>query len=272
MPTATSVRAMCSSSCSSTSAATSTTGIPRSSTHSRRIDGWSRSTTSASPERRAGRRTRLRRWPTTRFRSSKHWTFSRSICSASRLAASSRKRLRSSARSCCGVSCWRPQHHRVLLGYTAGRRRSFAQSEGRKRVRRGTSLSSLPLRTRVARQAGKRQRASSEEAQGTETNRRRGRPVRRSTTPPARGVFLSGDTVNAIALRHGRTPAQVLLRWCIQCDIPVIPKSTHRERMAENSQVFDFALSDEEMAQLDELDRTGAPIARSSGLVVRRRG
>jgi diketogulonate reductase-like aldo/keto reductase len=76
-------------------------------------------------------------------------------------------------------------------------------------------------------------------------------------SPLGTGRHLSSDTVNSIAQRHGRTPAHVLLRWCIQRDIPVIPKSTHRERIAENSQVFDFALSDEDMAQLDELDRTG---------------
>ena len=54
-----------------------------------------------------------------------------------------------------------------------------------------------------------------------------------------------------------RTPAQVLLRWCLEREIPVIPKSTHRDRIAENAQVFDFKLTDEDMARLDELDRTG---------------
>ena len=76
-------------------------------------------------------------------------------------------------------------------------------------------------------------------------------------SPLGTGRHLSSDAVNSIAQRHGRTPAQVLLRWCIQRNIPVIPKSTHRERIAENSQVFDFALSNEDMAQLDKLDRTG---------------
>jgi 2,5-diketo-D-gluconate reductase A len=71
------------------------------------------------------------------------------------------------------------------------------------------------------------------------------------------GRHLTSDTAVQIAQRHGRTPAQVLLRWCVQRDIPVIPKSTHRERIAENAQLFDFALSDEDMAQLDALDRTG---------------
>jgi 2,5-diketo-D-gluconate reductase A len=63
--------------------------------------------------------------------------------------------------------------------------------------------------------------------------------------------------VRAIASRVGRTPAQVLLRWCVQRDIPVIPKSTHRERIEENSGIFDFSLAEEDMASLDDLDRTG---------------
>ena len=60
-----------------------------------------------------------------------------------------------------------------------------------------------------------------------------------------------------IAERVGRTPAQVLLRWCLQRDALVIPKSTHRERIEENARLFDFTLSDEDMAALDALDRTG---------------
>jgi 2,5-diketo-D-gluconate reductase A len=63
--------------------------------------------------------------------------------------------------------------------------------------------------------------------------------------------------VNQIASRIGRTPAQVLLRWCLQHDLIVLPKSTHRERIAENAQIFDFTLSDSEMAELDSLDQTG---------------
>jgi len=59
-------------------------------------------------------------------------------------------------------------------------------------------------------------------------------------SPLGTGRHLPSDTVSSIAERHGRTPAQVLLRWCIQCDIPVIPKSTHRERIAENNRVFAF--------------------------------
>ena len=57
--------------------------------------------------------------------------------------------------------------------------------------------------------------------------------------------------------RVGRTPAQVLLRWCLQRGTIVLPKSTHRERIEQNAQIFDFTLSDDEMATLDALDTTG---------------
>src|SRR5262245_36204794 len=75
-------------------------------------------------------------------------------------------------------------------------------------------------------------------------------------SPLGTGRHLSSDTVVQIARRHGRTPAQVLLRWCIERGIPVIPKSTHRERIAENAEVFDFELAAEDLAELDALDRT----------------
>jgi diketogulonate reductase-like aldo/keto reductase len=75
-------------------------------------------------------------------------------------------------------------------------------------------------------------------------------------SPLGTGRHLSNETVNRVAKRVGRTPAQVLLRWCLQYDLPVIPKSTHRERIHENAQIFDFALSKEDMAQLDALDQT----------------
>src|SRR5438034_6894622 len=76
-------------------------------------------------------------------------------------------------------------------------------------------------------------------------------------SPLGTGRHLTSETVARIARRHGRTPAQVLLRWCIERGIPVIPKSTHRERIAENAQLFDFRLSDKNIAELDALDRTG---------------
>jgi 2,5-diketo-D-gluconate reductase A len=75
-------------------------------------------------------------------------------------------------------------------------------------------------------------------------------------SPLGTGRHLNNKTVRKIADRAGRTPAQVLLRWCVQHDLPVIPKSTHRERIVENADIFGFALSDEDMAGLDALDET----------------
>jgi 2,5-diketo-D-gluconate reductase A len=75
-------------------------------------------------------------------------------------------------------------------------------------------------------------------------------------SPLGTGQHLSSTTVKRVAQRVGRTPAQVLLRWCLQHDVPVISKSTHRERIGANAQIFDFALSAEDMAELDALDRT----------------
>lgn len=71
------------------------------------------------------------------------------------------------------------------------------------------------------------------------------------------GRHLSNETIKGLAQRIGRTPSQVLLRWCLQHDLSVIPKSTRRERIAENARIFDFELSDADMAELDSLDRTG---------------
>ena len=76
-------------------------------------------------------------------------------------------------------------------------------------------------------------------------------------SPLGTGRHLTDSQVAAIAQSTGRTPAQVLIRWCVQRGLPVIPKSTRRERIAENADVFDFTLSDADMAALDALDQTG---------------
>jgi len=75
-------------------------------------------------------------------------------------------------------------------------------------------------------------------------------------SPLGTGQHLANKTVNQVAQQLRRTPAQVLLRWCLQHDVPVIAKSTHRERIQENAELFDFALSGEDMARLDALDQT----------------
>jgi diketogulonate reductase-like aldo/keto reductase len=75
-------------------------------------------------------------------------------------------------------------------------------------------------------------------------------------SPLGTGRHLGDDRVRQIADRLGRTPAQVLVRWCLQRDLVVLPKSTRRERIEQNAQVFDFTLSDNDMAALDALDTT----------------
>jgi 2,5-diketo-D-gluconate reductase A len=76
-------------------------------------------------------------------------------------------------------------------------------------------------------------------------------------SPLGTGRHLSNRTVRHIAGQIGRTPAQVLLRWGLQRGLVVIPKSTNRDRIKANAEVFGFALSEQEMAALDALDRTG---------------
>jgi 2,5-diketo-D-gluconate reductase A len=76
-------------------------------------------------------------------------------------------------------------------------------------------------------------------------------------SPLGTGAVLGDPVVAGIADRLGRSPAQVLLRWCVQRGIPVVTKSTHRDRIAENARVFDFELSDRDLEDLDAIDRSG---------------
>jgi 2,5-diketo-D-gluconate reductase A len=76
-------------------------------------------------------------------------------------------------------------------------------------------------------------------------------------SPLDRGRALAHQRVVEIARRLGRTPAQVLLRWSIQHDVPVIPKSSRRDRIQSNAEIFDFALEPDDMRALDDLDTTG---------------
>jgi 2,5-diketo-D-gluconate reductase A len=80
--------------------------------------------------------------------------------------------------------------------------------------------------------------------------------VLESYSPLEQGRVVDDPTVGALAKRLDRTPAQVLLRWGVQKDTIVIPKSSRRERIVENSQIFDFELSEDDMRTLDSLDRT----------------
>jgi diketogulonate reductase-like aldo/keto reductase len=75
------------------------------------------------------------------------------------------------------------------------------------------------------------------------------------------GSTLADPVIGDIARAHGKTPAQVMLRWGLQHGRSVIPKSTKPNRIAENINVFDFKLSAEEIAAIDGLDtgRRGGP-------------
>ena len=68
------------------------------------------------------------------------------------------------------------------------------------------------------------------------------------------GIFTD-PTIAAIGEKYGKTNGQVILRWLLQRGIVAIPKSVHKERMEENFDVFDFELSDEDMATMAGLDK-----------------
>lgn len=70
-----------------------------------------------------------------------------------------------------------------------------------------------------------------------------------------RGGMFDLPELKVIGEKHGKTAAQIILRWHLQRGIVVIPKSTHIERMEENFNVFDFVLSDEEMQMIAALDK-----------------
>lgn len=70
-----------------------------------------------------------------------------------------------------------------------------------------------------------------------------------------RGGLFTEKTLAGIAAKYGKTVAQVVLRWELQRGIVVIPKSVHKERMRENFDVFDFSLSEEDMAVIAGLDQ-----------------
>lgn len=77
-------------------------------------------------------------------------------------------------------------------------------------------------------------------------------------SPLGRGHgLLDRPEVAAIAVAHGCTPAQVVLRWHVQLGIVVIPKSVHPERIRENADVFGFELTQDEMSTLSALDGPG---------------
>jgi 2,5-diketo-D-gluconate reductase A len=92
-----------------------------------------------------------------------------------------------------------------------------------------------------------------------------------SYSPLGHGDVLEDRTIAQIATVHGKSPAQVTIRWHLEQGLIAIPRSIHAERLKENFDVFDFELSEEEMRQIAGLDkgeagRTGSNPATASFL------
>jgi methylglyoxal/glyoxal reductase len=74
-------------------------------------------------------------------------------------------------------------------------------------------------------------------------------------SPLSRGRFLDDPVLAKIAEQHGKTPAQVILRWHLQNQIIPIPKSVTTSRLRENADIFDFQLSQKELEEINELNK-----------------
>jgi diketogulonate reductase-like aldo/keto reductase len=104
-----------------------------------------------------------------------------------------------------------------------------------------------------------------DQAKLTEACRKRGL-IFTAYCPLGRGRLLRDPVLADIAARKGRPLAQIALRWLVQQgNIIPIPRSSNAARMAENLDVFDFALSDDEMQQIAELKRPDGRIADPAG-------
>ena len=77
----------------------------------------------------------------------------------------------------------------------------------------------------------------------------------RGGSSPFRAGRLDHPVLAGVAARHGKTPAQIIVRWHLQHAVAVIPKSARRERIVANADVFDIQLNDEEMSAVDALSR-----------------
>ncbi|MEE8824621.1 aldo/keto reductase [Lentilactobacillus sunkii] len=73
-------------------------------------------------------------------------------------------------------------------------------------------------------------------------------------SPLGGGKSLSNPVINELAKKYGRSAAQIILRWEWQRDIITVVKSTHEKRIVENSDIFDFKISDEDIQRINELD------------------
>lgn len=76
-----------------------------------------------------------------------------------------------------------------------------------------------------------------------------------SYSPLGSGAVLDNPAIAEIARKHGKTPAQAIIRWHLQEGLVVIPKSTHADRIRANIEVFDFSLDEDDMKKIGTLDR-----------------
>lgn len=74
-------------------------------------------------------------------------------------------------------------------------------------------------------------------------------------SPIMKGKVVDIPVLKALAAKYGKTPVQIVLRWDIQTKVVTIPKSVTPERIVSNADIFDFELSDEDMAKIDRLDK-----------------
>jgi 2,5-diketo-D-gluconate reductase A len=89
--------------------------------------------------------------------------------------------------------------------------------------------------------------------------------VTEAWAPLARGGLLDEPALDAVAARHGVTPAQVVIRWHIERGVVLFPKSTSLDRLRENADVFGFALDDDDRAAIAGLE-TGVRTGRDPDL------
>ncbi|XP_054158804.1 9,11-endoperoxide prostaglandin H2 reductase-like [Oppia nitens] len=75
-------------------------------------------------------------------------------------------------------------------------------------------------------------------------------------SPLGRGRLVDDPTVQSVATKHNKTGSQVLIRYQLQKGVAAIPKSTRKERMSQNLQVFDFSLTEEDMTVLNSMSTT----------------
>ncbi len=78
--------------------------------------------------------------------------------------------------------------------------------------------------------------------------------VTQAWSPLGRGTILTNPILEKIAKKHGKSPAQIVLRWHLQSGVAFIPKSVHEARIKQNIDIYNFSLTAEEMAAIDGLN------------------